>query len=95
MIDDLESNMQPDNMQSSSDKFPMTQCQVPGSQSDINILYMTSSKKYLYLLTENGEILCIESKTLNPIQQSFSLSSSSSSGSNSFKENLTKIWTKT
>ena len=93
MIDDLESNMQPDNMQSSSDKFPMTQCQVPGSQSDINILYMTSSKKYLYLLTENGEILCIESKTLNPIQQSFSLSSSSSSGSNSFKENLTKIWT--
>jgi hypothetical protein len=93
MIDDLESNMQPDNMQSSSDKFPITQCQVPGSQSDINILYMTSSKKYLYLLTENGEILCIESKTLNPIQQSFSLSSSSSSGSNSFKENLTKIWT--
>jgi len=93
MIDDLESNMQIDNTESTSDKFPMIQSRLPGTQQDINILCMSTSKKFLYLLTDKGEILCLESKTLNPIQQSFSITSSGSFGHSSFKENFTKIWT--
>ena len=93
MIDDLESNMQIDNIESTSDKFPMIQSKLPGAQQDINILSMSTSKKNLYLVTDRGEILCIDSKTLTPIQQSFSISSSGSSGKSSFKENFTKIWT--
>lgn len=71
MIDDLESNMQIDNIESTSDKFPMIQSKLPGAQQDINILSMSTSKKNLYLVTDRGEILCIDSKTLTPIQQSF------------------------
>ena len=93
MIDDLESNMQTNNNESNSDKFPMSKCELPGSQQSVNILSMSSSKKYLYLVTENSEILCIESKSLNPLQQSFSISPSSNSKTVPFKENLTKIWT--
>ena len=92
MIDDLESNMQTDNIESTSDKFPMSQCNLPGTES-INILSMSASKKYIYLITDKGELLCMESKTLNPIQQSFSIQSSHHSDSSSFKENLSKIWT--
>ena len=92
MIDDLESNMQTDNIESTSDKFPMSQCNLPGTEN-INILSMSASKKYIYLITDKGELLCMESKTLNPIQQSFSIHSSHHSDSSSFKENFTKIWT--
>ena len=45
MIDDLESNMQSNYIESSSNKFPMTQCMLPGSQQEVNILSMSSSKK--------------------------------------------------
>ena len=92
MIDDLESNMQADGKESTSDKFTMIQSKLPETQQNINILSMSTSKKYLYLLTDKGEILCINSKTLEPLQQSFSISSSNNI-SNSFKENFTKIWT--
>ena len=92
MIDDLESNFQTDNIESTSDKFPMTQCNLPGTQENI-ILSMSASKKYIYLVTDRGELLLMESKTLNPIQQSFPIKSSHHSGSSSFKENFTKIWT--
>lgn len=85
--------MQSNYIESSSNKFPMTQCMLPGSQQEVNILSMSSSKKNLYLVTDNAEVLCLESKTLNPIQQSFSITSSSSSSSTLFKENFTKIWT--
>ena len=57
MIDDLESNMQTNNNESNSDKFPMSKCELPGSQQSVNILSMSSSKKYLYLVTENSEII--------------------------------------
>ena len=93
MIEDLESNMQTNDIESSSDKFPMIKCELPGDQQAVNILSMSSSKKYLYLITDNAEILCIDSKTLNPIQQSFSITSPSSSDSAPFKEKITKIWT--
>ena len=63
MIDDFESNMQTENIESTSNKFQISQSDLPGDQQDINILSMSTSKKYLYLLTEKGEILCIESVT--------------------------------
>ena len=93
MIDDLESNMQIDNTENTSNKFQIVQSSLPGVQQDINIITMSTSKKYLYLLTEKGEILCIESKTLNPVQQSFSIGQSKSRSSIAFKENFNKIWT--
>ena len=89
MIDDLESNMQTDNNDENSHKFPMSQSRLPGDQQ--NIITMSASKKFLYLITDKGELLYIDSKTLNPIQQSFSISSSNNN-INTFKENLTKIW---
>ena len=92
MIDDFESNMQTENIESTSNKFQISQSDLPGDQQDINILSMSTSKKYLYLLTEKGEILCIESKTLKPFQQSFSIRPNSKSFNN-FKENFNKIWT--
>ena len=93
MIDDLESNMQIDNTENTSNKFQIVQSSLPGVQQDINIITMSTSKKYLYLLTEKGEILCIESKTLNPVQQSFSIGQSKNRSSIAFKENFNKIWT--
>jgi len=93
MIDDFESNMQTNNIESDFDKFPMSKCELPGNQQSVNILSMSSSKKYLYLVTENSEILCMDSKTLNPIQNAFSIPNSSNSKSVPFKEKLTKIWT--
>ena len=94
MIDNLGSDMQrqTNNIKSSSIKFPISQCDIPGNENDINILSMSCSKKYLYLVTDKTEILCLESKTLNPVQQSFSITSSPSPNS-PFKENFTKIWT--
>ena len=50
MIDDLESNMQIDNTENTSNKFQIVQSSLPGVQQDINIITMSTSKKYLYLL---------------------------------------------
>ena len=95
MIDyDLDSNMtEYNNIESTSDKFPMKKCQLPETLENINILCMSSSKKYLYIITDNGEIICLKSDTLNPINESFSITSSNQSNSKPFKEKFTKIWT--
>ena len=93
MIDDLESIIHTDEIENDSDKFPMKQLKVPGQQQDINILCISNSKKFIYLITDRGELLCIDSKTLEPIQQSFSITSTNNNASIKFKENFTKIWT--
>ena len=93
MIDDLESIIHTDEVENISDKFPMKQLKVPGTQQDINILCISCSKKFIYLITDRGELTYIDSKTLEPIQQSFSIISSNNNNSNEFKENFTKIWT--
>ena len=94
MINDLDSNMlEYNNIESTSDKFPMKKYQLPGTLQNINILCMSCSKKYLYIITDNGEIVCLESNTLNPLNESFSIDTSNSSGSKTFKEKFTKIWT--
>ena len=94
MIDDLDSNMvENNNIESTSDKFPMKKCQLPSTLQNINILCMSCSKKYIYIITNSGEIICLESDTLNPINESFTIDSSGFIGSKTFKENITKIWT--
>ena len=93
MIDDLDSNMVENNIESTSDKFPMKKCQLPSTLQNINILCMSCSKKYIYIITNNGEIICLESDTLNPLNESFTIDSSGFIGSKTFKENITKIWT--
>jgi len=94
MIDDLESNiMQEDNVESTSNKFSLKRFDLPFTQQNINILSMSVSKKYIFLVTENSELLRIESDTLEPIHQAYSIESSSINGDNEFQENITKIWT--
>lgn len=94
MIDDLESNiMKEDNIESTSNKFSLKRFDLPFSQQNINILSMSVSKKFIFLITENSELLRIESDTLKPIHQAYSIESSSIVGENIFQENITKIWT--
>ena len=97
MINDLESNiMRTDNTECTSDKFPLKRIYFPGLQDNTNILCMSSSKKFIFLITDRAELLAIESKTLNPVRQAFSILSDQGTPSGStihFKENLTKIWT--
>jgi len=94
MIDDLESNiMQEDNIESTSNKFSLKRFDLPFTQQNINILSISVSKKFIFLVTENSELLRIDSETLEPIHQAYSIESSSISGDNIFQENFTKIWT--
>ena len=93
MIDyDLDSNMtEYNNIESTSDKFPMKKCQLPETLENINILCMSSSKKYLYIITDNGEIICLKSDTLNPINESFSIHHLINQIQNLSKKNLQKF----
>ena len=94
MIDDLESNiMQEDNVESTSNKFSLKRFDLPFTQQNINILSMSVSKKYIFLVTENSELLRIESDTLESIHQAYSIESSNINDDNVFQENTTKIWT--
>ena len=95
MINDLESNItQTGDMESTSDKFSLKKFNfnLPGFQSNINILCMSVSKKYIFLLTDRGDLLRIESNTLKPDNQAYTIRSDDKSKGN-FKENFTKIWT--
>ena len=95
MINDLESNLQTENIESTSDKFPIKQFNfnLPGVQQNLNILTMSTSKKYIYLITDHAELLSIESKSLNPIHQAYSIRSTDTTSKGNFRENLTRIWT--
>ena len=74
-------------------QFPIKECRVPGEYQYINILSISVSKKYIYLIEEHGELLFLDSKTLNPFQFSFKISSFNNTYNPKFKENFTKIWT--
>ena len=93
MLEDLETNLlQEDKVESTSNKFALTHFNLPSSQPDLTILSMSSSKKYIYLVTNRSELLLIESETLKPIQQAFTIEKSQSY-SNFNEKNITKIWT--
>ena len=92
MLDDLESKiLQEDKVESTSDKFPLNRFNLPATQQNINILCMSSSRKYIYLVTERSELLRVESDTLRTIQQAYTIPQPESIPN--FHENLTKIWT--
>jgi len=94
MIDnDLESNvLDTPNNNNESDKFHLKPVSLPGSQN-ANIICMSTSKKYIYMVTERSELLCMESGNLKPIQQAYSIRSEDSGSSSRFKENIVRIWT--
>ena len=92
MLDDLETNiLQEDKVESTSDKFSLSHFNLPASQQNVNILSMSSSKKYIFLVTDRSELLLIESETLRPIQQAYTIEKPETYGK--FYENITKIWT--
>ena len=90
---DLESNyLETPSNDGGSDKFHLKPVNLPGSQN-ANIICMSTSKKYIYMVTERSELLCMESENLKPIQQAYSIRSDDSVSSSHFKENITRIWT--
>ena len=92
MLDDLESNIiKEEKAESTSNKFPLSRFNLPLSQQNVNVLSMSTSKKYIYLVTERSELLRFESETLKPIQQAFNIDPPQSPPK--FYQNLTKIWT--
>ena len=90
MLDDLESNiLQEEKVERTSNKFALKQFILPGSQQNVNILSMSISKKFTYVITDHSELLRIESESLRPIQQAYTIPSSGY-GEN-FVENFTKL----
>ena len=81
MLDDLETNiLQEDKVESTSDKFSLSHFNLPASQQNVNILSMSSSKKYIFLVTDRSELLLIESETLRPIQQAYTIEKPETNG---------------
>jgi len=92
MIDDLESNiLREDKTESTSNKFLLTSFSLPRSQQNISILSMSTSKKFIYLVTDRSELLRIESESLRSIEQAYTIPPSDSG--KKFYEHFTKIWT--
>ena len=92
MLDDLESNIfQEDKVESTSDKFALTKFILPDSFQNVKILAMSASRKYIFLVSGNSELLRIESNTLRPINQAYTIPPPEEMSK--FYENFTKIWT--
>ena len=91
-LDDLEDNiMKEENIQSTSDKFPLKRFNLPNFQG--KIVSMSSSKKYLYFVTDIGELFRLKSNDLSSLNQAHKLRPESSKQQTQFKEKFTKIWT--
>ena len=92
MLDDLESNiLREDKVESTSNKFLLESFHLPRYQQNISISSMSKSKQYIYLVTESSELLRIESDTLKPIEQAYTIPSSYSG--QKYYEHFSKIWT--
>ena len=91
-LDDLEDNiMMEENPPSTSDKFPLKRFNLPNFQG--KIVSMSSSKKYLYFVTDIGELFRLKSNDLSSLNQAHKIRPESSKNNNNFKEKFTKIWT--
>ena len=91
-LDDLEDNiMKEENPQSTSDKFPLKRLNLPNFQG--KIVSMSSSKKYLYFVTDIGELFRLKSNDLSSLNQAHKIRPESSKLTPKFKESFTKIWT--
>ena len=90
--DDLEFNvMKEENIKSSSDQFPLKTLTLPNFQG--KIVSMSSSKKYLYFITDIGELFRLKSGDLSSLNQAHKIRPESSKSFPPFKEKLIKIWT--
>ena len=76
--------------ESTSNKFELSTFYHPLLKQNTNILNISKSKKYIYLITDKPELLLIESKSLKPILKSIPIPASKNNLI--FKENLIKIW---
>ena len=91
-LDDLEENiMKEENPQSTSDRFPLKKFNLPNFQG--KIVSMSSSKKYIYFVTDIGELFRLKSNDLSSLNQAYKIRPESSKSSTTFKEKFTKIWT--
>ena len=90
--DDLEENLiKEEKLKSASDQFPFLKLNLPNYQG--KILSMSSSKKYLYFVTDIGELFRLKSGDLSSLNQAYKIRPESSKSYPPFKEKLTKIWT--
>ena len=91
-LDDFEENiMKEENIKSTSDEFQLKKLSLPNFQG--KIVSMSSSKKYLYFVTDIGELFRLKSYDLSSLNQAHKLRPESSKSSFQFKEKFTKIWT--
>lgn len=92
MIDDLEAEFLQEEQkeESTTNKFPLTTFNHPSLKPSSTILSMSVSKKFIYLLTNDSQILLIQSYTLIPYQKIIKIPPPLSNSK--FKENLSKIW---
>ena len=89
---DLEENlMKEEKSNSISDQFPLLKLNLPNFQG--KIASMSSSKKYLYFVTDIGELFRIKSGDLSSLNQAHKIRPESSKSYPPFKEKLIKIWT--
>ena len=89
--DDLEDKIIKEEIpKSSSDQFPLLKLSLPNFQG--KIVSMSSSKKYLYFITDIGEFFRLKSGDLSSSNQAYKIRPESSKYP-PFKEKLTKIWT--
>ena len=91
MIDDFESKvMQRDKGNSTSDKFDLSVFDLNEEQRKETIIAMSSSKKFIFFLTENHNLFLVDGISLKPINESYTLPEPKEK--NEYKEIYNKIW---
>ena len=79
------------NIPKEEDKFILKKFNLDPEQSKEPIVAMASSKKFIFFLTENHNIFCVDSKSLKIINEIYNLPSPKERGD--FKEkNFNRIW---
>ena len=92
MLDDYESGQtfEENTNSNTSDKFYLKKFELDEEQKKETIVSMTSSRKYIFFLTESHNIFLAKSNTLETISESFSLPNPREK--NNFKDHFNKIW---
>ena len=79
------------NVQKVDDKFILKKFALDPVQSKETIIAMATSKKFIFFLTQNHHIFCVDSKSLKAINELYSLPPPKEK--NNYKEkNFNKIW---
>lgn len=92
MIEDFDSNEEYEERNNNpSDKFYLSKFDLDEDQSRERIVSMATSRKYIFFLTQSHNIFCVESESLQPTNETYTLPEPKGKGH--FKENFDKIWT--